>query len=48
MTMEQFLQLPDEESRRYELWQGELVDVGETIFDHSSTQRIGNHSTPFG
>jgi Uma2 family endonuclease len=35
MTMEQFLQLPDEESYRYELWQGELVDVGETIFDHN-------------
>jgi Uma2 family endonuclease len=35
MTLEQFLQLPDEESRRYELWQGELVDVGETIFDHN-------------
>jgi Uma2 family endonuclease len=35
MTIGQFLQLPDEESRRYELWQGELVDVGETIFDHN-------------
>ncbi len=35
MTIEQFLQLPDEESRRYELWQGELIDVGETIFDHN-------------
>jgi Uma2 family endonuclease len=35
ITMEQFLQLPDEESRRYELWQGELIDVGETIFDHN-------------
>ena len=38
MTMEQFLQLPDEESYRYELWQGELVDVGETIFDHNWTR----------
>ncbi len=35
ITVEQFLRLPDEESRRYELWQGELVDVGETIFDHN-------------
>jgi Uma2 family endonuclease len=38
MTMEQFLQLPDEESYRYELWQGELVDVDETIFDHNWTR----------
>jgi Uma2 family endonuclease len=37
ITMEQFLQLPDEESYRYELWQGELVDVGETIYDHNWT-----------
>jgi len=35
MTVGQFLQLPDEESRRYQLWQGELVQVGETIFDHN-------------
>src|ERR1035438_9763440 len=35
MTVEQFLQLPDEESRRYELWQGELIEVGETIFSHN-------------
>jgi Uma2 family endonuclease len=35
ITVEQFLDLPDEQSRRYELWQGELVDVGETIFDHN-------------
>ena len=35
MTIEQFLQLPDEELRRYELWQGELVEVGETVFSHS-------------
>jgi len=35
MTIEQFLQLPDEESRRYELWQGELVDEAEHIFDHN-------------
>src|SRR5258708_4453805 len=38
MTMEQFLQLPDEDSYRYELWQGELVDVGETIYDHNWTR----------
>jgi Uma2 family endonuclease len=35
MTVGQFLQMPDEESRHYELWQGELIDVGETIFDHN-------------
>jgi Uma2 family endonuclease len=35
MTMEQFLQLPDEESYRYELWQGELIEVGETIYAHN-------------
>jgi Uma2 family endonuclease len=35
MTIEQFLQLPDEELRRYELWQGELVEVGETVFSHN-------------
>ena len=34
MTVDQFLQLPDEELRRHELWQGELVDLGETIFNH--------------
>ena len=33
--MEQFLQLPDEESCRYELWQGELVEVGETTIRHN-------------
>jgi Uma2 family endonuclease len=38
MTLEQFLQLPDEESRRYELWQGELVEVGETILSHNWTR----------
>jgi len=38
MTVEQFLQLPDEESRRYELWQGELIEVGETIFNHNWTR----------
>ena len=35
MTMEQFLQLPDEESCHYELWQGELIDVGDTTFNHN-------------
>src|ERR1035438_7617041 len=35
MTMEQFLQLPDEESYRYELWQGELIEVGETTVRHN-------------
>jgi Uma2 family endonuclease len=35
VTMEQFLQLPDDESYRYELWQGELVDVGETTIRHN-------------
>jgi Uma2 family endonuclease len=35
MTMEQFLALPDEESYRYELWQGELIDVGETTVRHN-------------
>ncbi len=38
MTVEQFLQLPDEESRRYELWQGELIEVGETILRHNWTR----------
>ena len=38
MTIEQFLQLPDEESRHYELWQGELIDVGETVFKHNWTR----------
>jgi Uma2 family endonuclease len=33
--MEQFLQLPDDESYRYELWQGELIDVGETTIRHN-------------
>jgi hypothetical protein len=31
MTVPQFLELPDEELRRYELWQGELIEVGETV-----------------
>jgi Uma2 family endonuclease len=35
MTMEQFLQLPDQESYRYELWQGELVNVDERPLVHS-------------
>jgi Uma2 family endonuclease len=35
MTVDQFLLLPDEELRRHELWQGELVEVGETIFNHN-------------
>src|SRR5258708_1873464 len=35
MTMEQFLQLPDEKSYRYELWQGELEDVGDTTLAHN-------------
>ena len=35
MTMEQFLALPDEESCRYELWQGELIDVGDTTYAHN-------------
>jgi Uma2 family endonuclease len=35
MTMEQFLLLPDDESYRYELWQGELVEVGETTVRHN-------------
>jgi len=35
ITLEQFLQVPDEESYRYELWQGELVDVGETTIRHN-------------
>jgi len=35
MTVDQFLLLPDEELRRHELWQGELVEVGETILNHN-------------
>jgi Uma2 family endonuclease len=35
MTVQQFLELPDEQLRRHELWQGELIEVGETIFNHN-------------
>jgi Uma2 family endonuclease len=35
MTVEQFLELPDEELRQHELWQGELVYVGDTTFNHN-------------
>ena len=35
MTVQQFLELPDEELRRHELWQGELIEVGETVFAHN-------------
>ncbi len=35
MTIEQFLQLPDEESCVHELWQGELVLLGDTTFGHN-------------
>ena len=44
MTVQQFLELPDEELRRHELWQGELIEVGETIFAHNwirETLRFG-------
>lgn len=35
VSMEQFLEMPEEKSCYYELWQGELEYVGETIFDHN-------------
>jgi len=35
MTVQQFLELPDEQLRRHELWQGELIYIGETIFNHN-------------
>ncbi len=35
MTVQQFLELPDKQLRRHELWQGELIEVGETIFAHN-------------
>jgi Uma2 family endonuclease len=35
MTMAEFLELPDEELRRHELWQGEPIELGETIFAHN-------------
>jgi hypothetical protein len=44
MTVQQFLELPDETLRRHELWQGELIEVGETIFAHNwirETLRFG-------
>jgi Uma2 family endonuclease len=44
MTVQQFLGLPDETLRRHELWRGELIDVGETIFAHNwirETLRFG-------
>ena len=44
MTVQQFLELPDEALRRHELWQGELIEVGETIFAHNwirETLRFG-------
>ncbi len=35
MTVEQFLELPDEKLLRHELWQGELIEVGDTILAHN-------------
>jgi len=35
MTVQQFLELPDEQLRRHELWQGELIEGGETVFAHN-------------
>src|SRR2546426_6248499 len=38
LTVDQFLELPqvkDDDYRRYELWQGELVEMGETIPFHN-------------
>ena len=35
MTVQQFLELPDEQLRRHELWHGELIEVGENTFTHN-------------
>jgi Uma2 family endonuclease len=35
MTVQQFLELPHEQLRRHELWHGELIYMGETIFAHN-------------
>jgi Uma2 family endonuclease len=50
LTVDQFLELPqvrDDDYRRYELWQGELVEMGETIPFHNwirdlPLRRMGN------
>ena len=44
LTVEQFEQLPEEESRRYELDHGELIEVSGPNFEHNDIRGIIEHA----